>query len=208
MPFDHLAEGRFQHTDESSLYIICQLVDDIVVTDIDAFFLCLAQGSPVSFDVEADNDGSRGRGQVYIGFTDIADSFMDQAHLEVLFAKLGECIFDGLGRTLHVALEHQVQFFDRTLLHLHIEAVQADLAKRHSLGTALLGSLLCKLLGCTLITRHLETISGLWHFRQAKYTYRQAWRSFLDALTPVVEHGPYLAGQGANDDIVAHFERA
>ena len=97
MPFDHLVVGRFQHTNESGLYIICQLVDDVVVANIDALFLCLAQSGPVGLDIEADDDGSRGRGQVYIGFTDIADSFMDQAHLEVLFAKFGERIFDGLG---------------------------------------------------------------------------------------------------------------
>src|SRR5260221_6880299 len=133
MSFDHLAEGRFQHTNEGGLYIICQLVDDVVVANIYALFLSLALGSPVSFDVEADNDGFGGRSQVYVGFTDITYSFVDQAHLDVFFAKLGERVFDGLGRALHVALEHHVQLFDRTFLHLRVEAIQADLAKRRAL---------------------------------------------------------------------------
>ncbi len=133
---------------------------------------------------------------------------MDQAHLDVFFAKFGERVFDGLGRALHIALEHHVQLFDRTFLHLRIEAIQADLAKRRAIVTALLDNLLRELFGRALIGCHLKVVASLRHFGQTEYTYRQAGRSFLDALAPVVEHGAHLTGQGANDNIVAHFERA
>ena len=69
-----------------------------------------------------------------IGLTDIADTFVDQAHLEVILHPVWRATFDGFGRTLYIALEDHIELFDRTLLHLHIESIQADLTQWCALG--------------------------------------------------------------------------
>jgi len=96
VPFNDLAVRRFQHTGESGLNIVDELIDDIVVADIDAFFLRQAQSSPIGLDVKADDDGSRGGSEVNVGFVDVPDAFVNKAYLDILLANFRQCIFDGL----------------------------------------------------------------------------------------------------------------
>ena len=92
-----LVEGWFQHTRKGGLNIIDQPINDIVIANIDAFFLRLALSGSISFDIKADDDSSRCSGQVNISFVDIADTFMNEAYFDILFSDLGQCIFDRFG---------------------------------------------------------------------------------------------------------------
>src|SRR2546421_1257152 len=97
MALDHLAVGRFQHTGQRGLDVVGQLINDIVVANIDAFFLRQALSRSIGFDVEA-NDYSIGcSGQVDIGLADVSNTLVDQAYLEIFIADFGERVFDGLG---------------------------------------------------------------------------------------------------------------
>ncbi len=97
MSLDDLAVSRFQHTCQSSLDIIKQLINDIIVADFDIFFLCQALGCPISFDIEADNNGLGSSRQVYIGLVDVTDTFVNQANLHILIANFTERVFNGFG---------------------------------------------------------------------------------------------------------------
>src|SRR6266496_468636 len=206
--FDYLVVGRFQHAGEGGLNIINELVNDIVVANIDAFFLRLALCCSVGFDVEANDDSARGRGKVNIGFVDVANAFVDEAYFNIFFTDFCQSVFDGLRGALNVALEHNIQFFDLALLHLHVEGVEADLTKRHALTASLFGNLSRQLLRGAFVDDDLEAIACIGHFGQAEDADWRAGGRLLDAFAAVVEHGTNFARHRADDNVIAHFERS
>src|SRR5947207_206505 len=137
-----------------------------------------------------------------ISFANIADTFVNQTYLEVVFAHFRKGILDSLRRALHITLEDNIQLFDLALLHLHVERVQVDLSEGHSLFAPLLGLLRCTMLGGTFISYYLQTITCLWHFRQSCNTYRCAGWRFLYTLATVIEHGTHFPRQGSHHDAV------
>src|SRR5258708_19801792 len=193
MTLDDFAEGWLQHTGQSGLDVVGQLINDVVVTNINALFLRLALCRAISCDIKANDDGSRSSRQVYIGFTDIADTLADKAHFDILFADFCQCILNRLRGSLDVALEHKIQFLDFTLLHLHVKRIKADLPKRHTVVPPLFRYFRCLLFVCALIANYLETITSITHFWQTKNADRCAWWCLLYALTTVIEHGAYFA---------------
>src|SRR6266849_7962379 len=119
MTLDNFTVYWFQHACKGSLDIVGQLIDDIVVTDFDVFLLRQALCGSISFDIEADNDSIGSSCQVYISFADIADTLVNQANLDVLFAYFTKGILDSFCRTLYVTFEYNVQLLDFSLFHLH-----------------------------------------------------------------------------------------
>src|SRR5579875_3106490 len=163
---DDLVIGRFEHAGKRGLNIICELVDDIVIANINSLALCLALCRAIGLDIEADNDGPGSCCEVDIGFADIADTFVDQANLDVFvfLTQFRERVFDRLCGTLDIALENDVKFFDFALLHLQVEGIQIYLTGREILVTTPLGLLLSQHLGRALIRYHRQAITGMGHF--------------------------------------------
>src|SRR5437773_2646708 len=77
-------------------------------------FLAICEFGGFSFrpDVEADDDGVRGRGQQHIGFGNCADARMQDANLHLVGAQLVQHLRQRFLRALYVALQDERHFLD------------------------------------------------------------------------------------------------
>ncbi len=64
---------RLEHSFEGRLEVLGHLVDDVVASDLDAQLIGQHAGLFVGHDVEADDHGVRGIGQMHVGLGDAAD---------------------------------------------------------------------------------------------------------------------------------------
>ena len=67
-------------------------------------------------DVEADDDGVRGRRQQHVALGDGADAGAQHLDANLFVRKLGQQIVEHFHRALHVALEDDVQFLHAAIL--------------------------------------------------------------------------------------------
>ena len=102
---DHLFELGREHADHGVLDVLEQLVDDLVGPDLDAFGLGQLTGLAVRADVEADDGGVGGGGQLDVVLGDAADAAVDERQLHVVALELAQALGDGFERALHVGLE-------------------------------------------------------------------------------------------------------
>src|SRR3954447_20873692 len=118
-----LAEGRLlvlrlEHALEGRLDLLDGLVDDRVVPDLHAFLLRHLGRLALGPDVEADDDGVGGRGQVDVGLGDRTDTAVDDADADLVAdVDLRQGVLESLDRAGHIALEDEVELLARTLLH-------------------------------------------------------------------------------------------
>ncbi len=98
----------------------------VVQADFDVFaigdFLSLA----VRLDVEADDDSVRGRSEKHVGLGDGADTGVQDLDADLLGRHAGERIGEHFDRTLHVALEDEVEVLDAGLLDLFGKTFERD----------------------------------------------------------------------------------
>ena len=122
-----LTDLRGQHALHSVGNIVDSIVNDAVHTHFhlggSSFFL----GHIVRADVEADDDGVGGIGQIHVGLADGTDTGVDDADAHLIIGDLLQALLDGLGRTLHVGLDHDGQFLHVVLSHLAEQVIQRDL---------------------------------------------------------------------------------
>ena len=145
-----LAELGCQHTLHSVGDIVDGIVDDAVHPHLDlggsGFFL----GHVVGADIEADDDGVGGIGQVNVGLADGTDTGMDDADAHLIIGDLLQALLDGLGGALHISLDDNGQLLHIVLCHLAEQVIQSDLLEGGELlllgsGNALLCQLTCPL---------------------------------------------------------------
>ena len=196
-----------EQTLHGQLHVLDGLVDDGVQAHIDLFALGGLTGGGVGADVEADDDGVEGAGQVDVVLGDGAGSGVQHAHADFVVGELLHGLLDGLDGALHVCLDDQVQ---RGLLAglqvgeqaLHAHLGHGSLAGSLQLGLALLGDLT----GQVIVTNgdHLITRGG--HLVEAHDLHRHGGAGFLDLLAAVVDQRTHTAGGHAGDDVVAHAQ--
>src|SRR5699024_10582684 len=84
-------------------------------------------GDVVGADVEADDNGVGGVGQVDVRLADGADAGVDDPHPDFVVGQLFEGLLDGFGRALDVGLDHDGQLLHVVLGHLGEQVIQGDL---------------------------------------------------------------------------------
>src|SRR3954452_16733492 len=104
-----LLVDRLEHALQRSLDLVDGLVDHRVVPDVDALAVGQLGGLALRADVEADDDGVRGRRQVDVGLGDATDAAVDDPQLDVVaHLDLHERVLEGLDGTRVVTLDDQV----------------------------------------------------------------------------------------------------
>ncbi len=104
------AQSGRQQARHRLLDVVHQVVDDVVVTDLDAFALGGGARLAIGADIEAQDHGTRRRGQLHIRFADAADAIMHDAGADLIVADLLQGLDDSLRRTLHVGLDQDREF--------------------------------------------------------------------------------------------------
>src|SRR4051812_22541062 len=200
-----------EHSDQSLLDVLRQLVDDVVRADLDAFALGERTRLRVRADVEADDHPARRRREHDVVVGDAADTLVDDVDAHLGMLDLPELADDRLDGALHVALDHEVQVPHLAGLHLLEEVLERD-ARRALLGELLaaeaLGALLRSLARLPLVLDDARELAGGRRLVEAEDLHRVARLGLRKLLALVVVQCAYLAPGVAGDDRVADLERA
>ena len=201
---EHFAGLGGQHALHGSFNFLDALVNNPVHPHIHAALLGGGLRQGLGTDVEAHDDGLRGRGQHHVGFVDGAHAAVDDAHANLVVAKLLQRGFDSLHAALHVGLDDQVQVLHLTGLDLAEQILQRDLGDRGvGLGLFLGLALLHQLAGQLLVGHGVEGSAGGGGLAEAGDLHGDAGAGIGHALPLVAHHGADAAYGGAGDNDVA-----
>ncbi len=197
--------------DEGLLDLVGELVDDAVRADVDALAFRERARLGARPHVEADHERVRGRREVDVVLGDPADAGVDDVDPNLRMVDLAELAEQRLDRSLHVALEDDVEILDDTLLHLREQALERD-AALGALGELLaakaLGPLLREILRLPLVLDDPRELARGRRPVEAEDLDGVARTRLLHLLARVVVERPHLAGCVARDDRVADTQRA
>src|SRR5690242_16616927 len=117
---------RLEETLEGRLDLVDRLVDDRVVADVDALAVRELGRLALGPDVEAQDDGGGGHGEVDVAFGDATDTAVDHAQFDVVAdLDLHERVLEGLDGTRVVTLDDQGElagFLERCVQVLEADA--------------------------------------------------------------------------------------
>ena len=91
---DDLFELGGEHADHGLLDVLEQLVDDLVGADLDVLGVGQLAGLAVGADVEADDRGVGGGGQLDVVLGDAADGPVDEGQLHLVALELAQALGD------------------------------------------------------------------------------------------------------------------
>src|SRR5580693_711353 len=206
-----LLEDRLEHAPERGLDFLDRLVDDRVVADVHALALGQLAGPARGPDVEADDHGLGGDGQVDVVLGDRAHAAADdpQGHF-LAHVELDERVLQGLDRAGDVALDDEQQLFPLAGLERGLQVLQGD--PRPPLGehrAALPGlAPLGDLPGHPVVVDHQEVVAGTGDGGQAEHLHRPGRHGLGDLAAVLVQHGADPAEGLAGHDRVTDVQRA
>ena len=108
-------------------HVVEGVVDDRVEADVDAFALGGGGRLRLRPDVEADDDGVRGRRQHDVALGDAADRRVQHVEPHLVGRQPRERIGERLDRALHVGLDDDAQLLRVAGLHLAVEVLERHL---------------------------------------------------------------------------------
>src|SRR5690606_13346465 len=192
------------------LNVVHEIVDDVVVTDLDAVLISCRACLLVGTDVEAEDDCTRGLCQRNIALGDRTSARMDDACTHFVGAELVERDVDRFDRTLHVTLDDERELLETRGLQL----------RHHLLERTALTSLACNGLftGKTLtVVRNLarlrlvldygEAVTSLRRSLKAEDLDRHGRTCALDLLATVIDQGAHTSPLITDGNDVANVER-
>ena len=203
-----------EQAEHGRLEVLEQLVDDLVGPDLDVGLGRHLPGPPVGTDVEADDGGVGGLGQLHVVLGDPAHAPVDEAELHVVALELAQALGDRLERAPHVGLQDQVERgrlapLDLLEQVLELGPAQRRGGRRHVAGHPVaVGAGLADGAGLGQLRGHPELVAGLGRLGEPEHLDRGRRRRLLDLVAVVVDQGLDLAPGGAGHDRVAHPQGA
>src|SRR3546814_194517 len=191
--------------------LLDRLVDDRVVANLDTFLVGHLGRLALGPDVEADDDGVGGGGQVDVGLGDRTDTAVDDAQRDFLAdVDLGQRVLEGLDRTGHVALEDEVELLGLALLHRGYEVLEGTTHATLGLhGRTLARLTLLRDLTChPVVVDDDERLTGTGSGVQAEHHRGTARVGLLDVVAVLVEHRAATTVAGSGNARVAHAQRS
>ena len=129
---------------------------------------------------------------------------MDNVHLHLLGRKLDERIGEGLDRTVHIGLEHDVEFLEVADGDTAADFLEGDvLGGLDALDTDELLALVGDVLGLFLVVEHVEVVTCGGSTVQTEHRYGSRRPCGVDLLAALVEHSLDLTGIAAAEHHVA-----
>src|SRR5262245_49109627 len=204
-----LALLGLQHAFERLLHRLDGFVDDLVELDVDALALGDLARARRRPDMEPQNDGIRGGGQLDVGVVDAADALVDDAHRNFLVRELLERFRQRLHRAVDVGLENEPELLELSLLDLLVELFEGDAGRRLGFPGALVllapGGDLARF---TLFDDHRHRVAGLRHAVGAEHLHRRSRQDLVDAPAALVEQRPHPSREPAGDEHVSGAQGA
>ena len=127
VPKHLFADVRREQALDSLLDVIDNVIDNLVVTNLNA--LVLGKHSPlgVGDNIEADDDRLRCLGKQDVRFGNPANCLVNHANLDLFVADLLDLRFEHIDRALHIRLEHHKDFLEFCIGDLGEHVVQGEL---------------------------------------------------------------------------------
>ena len=172
-------------------------------------FSARAGGFRLRPDVESDDDGIRCGGEQDVRFRDPSDAIVDDPKFHDLRWKLFDRRCQGLRGALHIGLDDQRQFFDRSFLDLGKQIIERDLTGTRQFGRSMLACpVLRDLSGDALVFDRLKDVTSGWHAGQCRSLRPGRKDRPLALLRRVwLIKRPNFSAEGADDKDIAHMER-
>ena len=163
----------------------------------------------VAADVEADDRRLAGGGGLHVRERHVAGAGGDDLERHLLALDVVERLDDRLEGALRIGLHDHAELALLVGVHLAEEVVERDrLRLRKLLFLAGLRGLFGERARALLVEHHAELRAGLGHAREARALDGRGGRRLADAAAVVVDEGAHLAEVLADEDRVAHLERA
>ena len=143
-----------------------------------------------------------------VGFRDRADAGMEDSHLHLVGAELGQHFAQGFLRSLDVALQNDRDFLDFAFRELAVQLIEGESRGLRHCGFAQLFLAVLRDLPCLFVVHALEGIASQRQALQSEDFDRSRRRRFLHRFAVLVEHGADLAVDGAGNEVVADLERS
>src|SRR5690606_6067109 len=196
---DIFAEFRLEHASQGRFHIINQVIDDAVVTQIQAFLLNQALGCSIRTHVETEDNSVGSHGQADVGLGDTAHTRRNNLHLNLVVAQVLQSLGNGFQRTTHVGLEHHIEGLDLVLAHVleHILELGCLLALQTLLTLTALTEF-GQFFGFFLVRHSEEFVTGVRRAVQAQNLDRNGRAGFFHLAPGFVGHGAHLTEEGTS----------
>src|SRR5712692_5681322 len=193
------------------LHILCQLVDDVVVADLDLCLLRRRLRCRGGLEVEAHDDRVRDAGEQQVRVADLPDALADDLDRHHRILDFLQRRKQRLERALGVSLDDEAELLDLAFFGAAGQLFERD--ARRDVARGLLRATLqelgqCDLARCLLGADHLEDVAGLRHLAHAGHDHRRGGWGFVDAAPAVVGQSAHAAVDVAADEVVADLESA
>src|SRR5579859_348995 len=202
---DDLSVAGLEHAIQQALDLFEQGVDDAVLANRDAIRFRRAAGFGFSLDVEGDDHGLRGHGQVDVVDVHVAQPGMNDFGAGLgLIAQFFQRVDNRFNAALNVGLDDQVQLLDGSRADAGEHRFEVHLAVAVVLTSAILG--LDQGACGALVDHGSEAIASRGDAGQPEDFDRKRRSGVFDSATLIVEQGFDAALGRARDDEVTHMQ--
>ena len=195
--------ARLEFAGKRGFNVVREVIDDIVFSDLDPFFLGQSLGTVVGHDVETDDDGvyRRGQSELHIAFGDAADRRMEDADAHLVMLELFQLLADRLDRAAEVGFKDDFQLGDLCFAQLfQPHRLALDQARFLLLGFAFVRDFA----GLGQVRGNGERVVGVGHIIEAGDADRYAGPRLFHGVAQIVIHGSDPAvGSTAKNDVAA-----
>src|SRR5471032_3133853 len=201
---DVLPDVAAKHAGEGFLDVFDDVVDDVVVTHVQAFLLDDLPCASIGTHVEAEQYSVGGQRQVGIGFGDTTDTAADHTHLHFVVTQAIQGAVQRFKGTTNVRFEDDVKRLLLCLAHVFEDVFQLAGVSTGQFDFAELAlTEQSHFTGFLLVGYYAHLIASVRGTVQAENLDRDGRTGFLDWLAVLVEHGTYTAIVRTDQDHVA-----
>ena len=180
---------RRQHTAHCRFHFVDQVIDDGVVTQIQAFRFNYFTCRGISTYVEANQDGVGRRSQGSVGFGDTTYARTDDLHFNFVSRQFQQGVGDSFHRTLYVCLQDDIHFVNFAFGHVgeHVLEFRFLLTRQFNFAEFTL-TIECNFTRFLLVTYNGNFITRSRNAGQAEDFHRNGRTRFQHFLTQFVAH--------------------
>src|SRR5712692_2776618 len=203
-----LANLRREQPGEGGLEVVDRLVDDVVVSDVDAVRLRLGGRFGLGLHVEPQHDRVGRRREHHVAFSDHADRAVDDLQLHLVGRQPFERLRQRPDGTLDVGLQNEPQLLHLAGLDLLLQPLERDARRRLTLRLVTIESHGRDLPRLALVRDDHQHVAGGRHTRESLDLDGVGGPRGLDLLAGGVEQRAHAPGVGTDDDRIALLEGA
>src|SRR5450830_444589 len=191
---DILPNVAAKHAGKGFLDVFDDVVDDVVVTHVQAFLLDDLASASIGTHVEAEQYSVGSQCQVSVGLGDTTDTATDDTHFHFVVTQAVQGAVQRFEGTTNVRFEDDVERLLLCLAHVLEDVFQLAGVSASQFDFAELAlTEQSHFTGFLLVRQHAHLVASVRGTVQAEDLDRDGRTGFLDLLAVLVEHGTYTA---------------